>query len=285
MVSVGRFEERRDPSTAMSPQPARPALFDTLTELPRAGLEATRLLFSAASLRRSLPRGDGHPVLVLPAYAAGDLGLLPLRRFLESLGHAVFASELGLNIDRGELRIRRVEDAARFRRIQAERVLERVRDLHARTNQRVSLVGWSMGGLFAFDAARRAPALVRQSVTLGSPFGDPRETALWDVMRRLSGSTVPPEAQDFDAWLAPEATDSPHPPAPTTIVYSPRDGIVGRRAARIDRAAAARRGTAGLHAIRYRPIASSHLGFAVNPDAYREIAFALAATPADDHPR
>lgn len=273
-------ETREAPIESVRPAPPRrPAFGDTLTELPRAGVEATRLLFSVATLQRTLPRGDGHPVLVLPAYAAGDFGLFPLRRFLESLGHAVFASELGLNLDRGELRIRRVEDAARFRRVQGERVLERVRALHARTGRRVSLVGWSMGGLFAFDAARRAPDIVRQSVTLGAPFGDPRGTALWNVMRRLSGSTVAPEEQDFDTWLAPDHGSPARAPSPVTILYSPRDGIVGRRAARLDRAAEARRRSAPAGRVRYRAIASSHLGFTVNPDAYREIARALAAHP------
>ena len=246
------------------PAPARPALLDTLTELPRAGLEATRLAWSGPRLRRRMPSGDGHPVLVLPAYGTGDLGMLPLRRFLARLGYAVFASELGVNLDRGELRIRRIEDAARFRRAQSERVAERARAIQRQTGRRTSLIGWSMGGLFAFDAAWLAPDSVRRVVTLGAPFGDPRGTALWDVMRRLNGSTTPVEEQDFDAWLDPAPTEAP---CPVTILFSPRDGIVGEEAARLARASAA---------IRYEPVASSHLGFAVNPAAYHAVARVLA---------
>ena len=140
----------------MQTLPRRPALFDTLTEVPRAGLEATRLALSLASLYRDLPKGDGPPVLVLPAYGTGDLGLWPLRRFLEGLGYAALESELGTNLDRGELRIRRVEDAARFRRVQSDRVVRRAREICERTGRRPSLVGWSMGGLFAFEP-RGAP--------------------------------------------------------------------------------------------------------------------------------
>lgn len=272
------------PKTTRPPAPpARPALVDTLTELPRAGIEATRLAWSGARLRRRAPRGDGHPVVVIPAYGTGDLGLLPLRRFLAGLGYAVFASDLGLNLDRGELRIRRVEDAARFRRIQSERVAERVRAIHARTGRRASLVGWSMGGLFAFDAGRLAPAAVRQVVTLGAPFGDPRGTALWEVMRRLSGSTVAVEEQDFDTWLEPLPPAPDHPPCPVTILYSPRDGIVGEQAARFASTPRAPREAEtvrpGQAAIRHARVASSHLGFAVNPDAYHAVARVLASGP------
>ncbi|MFO0689582.1 MAG: hypothetical protein U0900_12820 [Myxococcota bacterium] len=263
----------------MTAIPSRPALFDTLTEVPRAGLEATRLALALPALLQDLPRGDGHPVLVLPAYGTGDLGLWPLRRFLDALGYEALESGLGPNLDRGELRIRRVEDAARFRRIQSERVVRRVRDVFARTGRRPSLVGWSMGGLFAFDAARLAPDAVRRAVTLGSPFGDPRGTSMWDVMRRLSGSTVPPEEQDFATWLRPisRAEGDTHPPAPVTILYSHRDGIVGEEAARIDERAARAAGAADLPGVSYLRIESSHLGFAVNAAAYRAIARALAA--------
>ena len=261
--------------------PSRPSLFDTLTELPRAGLEATRLAARSSRLRDGLPRGDGHPVLVLPAYGLGDAGMLPLRRFLSGLGYQAIASELGTNVDRGELRIRRVEDAARFRRVQSERVVERAREIHAATGRRPSLVGWSMGGLFAFDAARLAPENVRQSVTLGSPFGDPRGTSMWDVMRRLSRSDVPVEEQDFGTWLAPVPRSGTGDVAPVTILFSARDGIVSEQAAKIDRAAAAHAGPGDLAGVRYERIESSHLGFALNVEAYRALARALDAAPVE----
>lgn len=260
----------------MAAAPTQPALIDTLTEPLRAGFEAARLALSLARLDRAVPRGDGHPVLVLPAYGLGDVGLWPLRRFLSSLGYEALEAGLGLNLDRGDLRIRRIEDAARFRRVQSERVVERAREVERRTGRRPSLVGWSMGGLFAFDAARRAPDVVRQCVTLGSPFGDPRGTSLWNVMRRINGSTVPVEEQDFRSWLTPVPHDEAHPVAPITIVFSERDGIVGESAARIDESATHAPARHALSGVRYERIASSHLGFVVNADAYRAIARALA---------
>ncbi len=260
----------------MANAPTQPALMDTVTEPLRAGLEATRLAFSLPRLEQGMPRGDGHPVLVLPAYGLGDLGLWPLRRFLTGLGYEAVEAGLGRNLDQGELRIRRIEDAARFRRIQSERVVERAREIRRQTGQRPSLVGWSMGGLFAFDAARLAPDVVRQSVTLGSPFGDPRGTSLWNVMRRINGSTVPVEEQDFSSWLNPVPHDEAHPVAPVTILFSERDGIVSESAARIDEAATMGSARHDLSGVRYERVPSSHLGFVVNADAYRAIARALA---------
>jgi hypothetical protein len=70
-------------------------------------------------------------------------------------GTTRWGGDLGLNLDQGELRIRRVEDAARFRRLQSERVILRALEIEAQTGRRPSLVGWSLGGLFAFDAVRR----------------------------------------------------------------------------------------------------------------------------------
>ncbi len=262
----------------MPATPTQPALFDTMTEPLRAGLEAVRLAFSLPGLYQGIPRGDGHPVLVLPAYGLGDVGLWPLRRFLIGLGYDAVEAGLGRNLDQGELRIRRVEDAARFRRTQSERVVLRARELHQQTGRRPSLVGWSMGGLFAFDAARREPESVRHAVTLGSPFGDPRGTSLWHVMRRLNRSDVPVEEQDFSSWLTPVPRAEAGPVAPVTILYSERDGIVSEQAARIDESATEESDTKSLLGVRYERIESSHLGFAVNVEAYRAVARALAAT-------
>jgi pimeloyl-ACP methyl ester carboxylesterase len=134
----------------------------------------------------------------------------------------------------------------------------------------ISLVGWSMGGLFAFDAAQQVPAAVRGVVTLGSPFGDPRGTAMWNLMRRLSGSDVPVEEQDFSTWLAPHPSATEADRVPTTIVYSARDGIVGTEVARMQ----------GVRAdddrVRYRQVESSHLGFTVNLEVFRTLAEVLA---------
>lgn len=245
-------------------QPAPPALIDTLTEPLRAGLEATRLARDFGRLVRHAPRGDTHPVLVLPGYGASDGGTRLLRTFLSTLGYETPAPSLGRNVDRGELRIRSVEDAAVFRRAQVDRVVERVRDLASETGERVSVVGWSMGGLFALDTSQRIPELVRSAVTLGSPFGDPRGTSMFNLMRVLSRSRVPVEEQDFGPWLAGRTLSTQS--VPITVIRSDRDGIVGRSIAALPRA----------RCVRDVRVDSSHLGFAANPDVFFEVAQALA---------
>jgi pimeloyl-ACP methyl ester carboxylesterase len=250
---------------AMQTAPETPPLRHTLTEVPRAGLEAARLALGFRELVARSPRGGGRPVLVLPGYGIGDTAMSPLRLFLRQIGYATPLSGIESNLDRGDLRIRRVEDAARFRRHQVDQVVARIEEIHQETGARVGLVGWSMGGLFALDASQRLPASVSDVVTLGSPFGDPRGTSMWSVMRWLSGSDVPAEQQDFRPWLDRaeiETTD-----VPVTVLYSETDGIVSRGVARIRE----------HPSVRHREVQSSHLGFATNAKVFLNVAEALAA--------
>ena len=241
---------------------ALPSLIDTLSEPWRAGFDAARLALRFDRLVKQASRGEGHTVLALPSYGTGDGGTRPLRTFLTRLGYDAPESALGRNIDRGELRIRGMEDAARFRKVQGDRVLERLESLAVRGKQ-VSLVGWSMGGLFALDVSQRAPDLVRSVVTMGTPFGDPRGTSMFNLMRSLSRSSEPVEEQDFGSWTAgcTLATQS----VPITVIHSDRDGIVGRSAARLP----------DSPCVRHVEVDSSHLGFAAHPEVFAVVADSL----------
>lgn len=153
-----------------------------------------------------MPRGDGHPVLVLPGLMAGDLTTGPLRRFLADHGYAAYGWELGLN--RG---LRDGVETAMQRRVDA---------LHARHDGRkVSLVGWSLGGLYARQLAKAAPDKVRCVISLGSPFaGAPVSTNAWRVYELASGTRIDDPTQ-VDRQMA-EA-----PPVPTTSIFSRSDGV------------------------------------------------------------
>ena len=151
------------------------------------------------------PRGDGHPVLVLPGLVQSDLSTQPLRSFLNSRGYRASGWGLGRNSGRAGL-----VDESLLQRLQA------LHDEHGRT---VSLIGWSMGGLFARALARRAPQLVRQVITLGSPFTGPAKASnAWRMYETLSGERAgdPAVVERFRGPLA----------VPTTSIYSRRDGIV-----------------------------------------------------------
>src|ERR1700678_4029835 len=165
------------------------------------------LLLSPLLLRA--PRGDGHPVLTLPGFLASDLSMAPMRRYLRELGYDTYAWQMGRNTG-GVSRMR-----ASLR--------DRLAEIHAATGRKVSLVGWSLGGVYARDLALQSPDMVRCVVTLGSPFaGDVRATNATRLYEAMSGEAV---QQDSELRKA-IAGDLP---VPTTSIYSRTDGIVNWR--------------------------------------------------------
>jgi pimeloyl-ACP methyl ester carboxylesterase len=199
--------------------------------------------------------------LVLPGYGAADGSTAVLRFFLKAIGYTPFALEAGRNVEGMENRIQSVDDATRFRERLVNLTVERTREIHSKTAESVSLVGWSMGGLYALDTSRHLPEITRRVITLGAPFGDPRGTSLFTVMRRLSGSDTPIEEQNFDGWMDKAVA----PSVPTTVIYSQRDGIVGTDIAMLPESAFTR----------HVQVNSSHIAFALNVRALSEIAVAL----------
>ena len=156
------------------------------------------------------PRGDGHPVLVLPGLLADDSSTKPLRDFLASHGYRAHGWKLGRNRGlRGN-----VESNMRAR----------LDELFVRYDSRkVSLVGWSLGGLYARQLAKLAPAKVRSVITLGSPFAGtpastPASTNMWQAYEWASGSKIGTPS------LLSEGLAEP-PPVPTTSIFSRTDGI------------------------------------------------------------
>jgi hypothetical protein len=159
------------------------------------------------------PRGDGHPVLVIPGFLADDDSTGPLRRFLKRLGYDAHPWLLGRNLG-----------APGFAR---ERLLARAEDLYARKQEKLSLVGWSLGGIYARELAKRAPARVRQVITLGSPFADvARPTAFVRWFELVSGRDLAAEMPELvDRIRRP-------PPVPVTAIFSKSDGITHWEACR-----------------------------------------------------
>lgn len=192
--------------TAMSGQVSGPSVGLFLSE-PLRGLAGLAAMPLAATWLSAAPRGDGHGVLVLPGLLASDVSTAVLRRFVGWLGYEVRGWNLGRN--RGP----------------TDEVIDGLpRELSAlaeRTRQPVSLVGWSLGGIFGRELARRHPALVRQVITLGSPFAltDPKQSrADGAYMRRrhLHAAGRVPAREQLAAPIG----------VPSTAVFSGRDGIV-----------------------------------------------------------
>jgi pimeloyl-ACP methyl ester carboxylesterase len=176
-----------------------------LLMLEMRGLWELGAFFAMAPLLRLAPSGDGHPVLVLPGLAASDVSTRPLRAFLRDRGYAAHGWELGRNAGP---------------RPGVEAALQgRLAELHRYHRRKVSIIGWSLGGIFAREVARRAPQQVRSVITLGSPFaGEPRASHAWRIYEALSGLAV-----DEHPWR--EAMKLP-PPVPSTSIFSRSDGIV-----------------------------------------------------------
>src|ERR1700692_4504860 len=184
-----------------SPPPGRlrpPGLGLLLAEMRGIFEFNTSLLLSPLLMRA--PKGDGHPVLTLPGLLASDLSMAPMRRYLRELGYDTYAWKMGRNI-------------GGFLRLWAA-VRDPLAEIHSATGRKVSVVGWSLGGVYARDLALQAPELVRYVVTLGSPFAnDVRATNATRLYEALSGGAV----EDNAALRAAISGDLPVPP---TSIYS-----------------------------------------------------------------
>ena len=188
-------------------RPRRPSLALLALEGPRA-LGELGLLAGFQPLLRQAPVGDGHPVLVLPGLLADDRSTAPLRRFLRGLGYQTHGWSLGRNLPTERIR---------------DGLVARVRALVERHDRSMSIVGWSLGGIYARQIAWAAPDSVRQVITLGSPFAESpgEESHPGAMMRRLFGDRPPP----------PHLDQGPLP-VPSTAVFTRTDGIVPWRASR-----------------------------------------------------
>lgn len=211
----------------------------------RALLEFAATL-SAYPLLRRAPRGDGHPVLIFPGFMASDFSTRALRGFLRTLGYATHGWKIGRNLGPSpEL---------------AARMVERLHDVRAQYGQRVSLVGWSLGGIYARELARRFADDVRQVITLASPFRDVEATNVPQFLREVARRRQLPDEAEYRRIL-----DAPLP-MPTTAIYSRTDGIVAWQSCRLDEGPFSQN----------IEIASSHLGIGHHPVALLTIADRLA---------
>lgn len=189
--------------------PKRPRPPGPLLQLleTRAWLEASVSLALLPAWRLA-PRGDGHPVIVLPGLGASDESTRILRGFLRSRDFTAVGWGQGRNLG--------------FRRGVLAAVRARIIGLADEHRQKVSLVGWSLGGIFARELAKEVPERVRQVITLASPFtGHPRATNAFRLYEWMSGHRI-------GAGDVHEPLREP-PSVPTTSIWSRTDGIVSWR--------------------------------------------------------
>jgi pimeloyl-ACP methyl ester carboxylesterase len=222
-----------------------PSLFMMLAEA-RSVFELNSSLLLSPLLMRA-PRGDGHPVLALPGFLASDLSMALMRRYLKELGYDTHAWNMGRNL--GGLASKR--DALRALLTQ----------IHQTTGKKVSIVGWSLGGIYARDLALQLPDMVRSVITLGSPFtNDITATNATRLYEALSGEGINDNPEIREA-IAGDL------PVPTTSIYSRTDGIVNWHTSLLRPSDTAENIEVHL---------ASHIGLGVNPAALWAVADRLA---------
>ena len=237
----------------------KPRALNSIIE-PRALLEMA-LLPASLPLLLEAPRGDGHPVLLLPGFLADEKSLIALKLFLQRKGYEVHTWGLGRNLG--------------FRSKHASALPQKIRYLHHITGRKVSLIGWSLGGVFSLYGAESTLECVRSIITLGSPVSvdvggnqsPPTLKALYRLVSHRMGASA--------HLMQPRAKamrEHRRLPIPTSCLYSLTDGVVPPQEATID-------GDPVLHEnIR---VPSSHIGLGFNGIVLSIVANRLAE-PEDD---
>jgi pimeloyl-ACP methyl ester carboxylesterase len=220
----------------------KPSTLHSLLE-GRALLEMA-LLPASLPLLLQAPRGDGHPVLLLPGFMADEKSLIALKLFLQSKGYEVHTWGLGRNLG--------------FRSKHASALPQKIRHLHHVAGRKVSLVGWSLGGVFSLYGAESTLECVRSVITLGSPVsvdaaGSQSPSAIRALYRLVSHRLGP--AAHVMQPRAKTLREQRRLRIPTSCLYSLSDGVVPPQEATID-------GDPAIHEnIR---VPGSHLGLGFN---------------------
>ena len=184
----------------------RPSILLFATEGYRSIKELGSYFATASYLKKKTQNGDGHPVFVIPGFMASDLSTAIMRKFLKEKGYTPYAWELGRNLGSEKYWYD---------------VIDRFLVVYEATKQPVSIIGWSLGGVFARNIARLHPDKTRQIITLGSPFSGIKQpnNATW-LYQLISNENVKEAEHEF-------LTNLPKPlPVPTTSIYSKGDGVV-----------------------------------------------------------
>ena len=186
-----------------------------------------------------LPKGDGHPVLVLPGFLASDSSTKPMRRLLDDLGYASYGWDLGRNLRVDQQRVHEME-----------RLLLKI---FQESGRKVSIVGWSLGGVFARELAKLHPHAVRQVISLGSPIrNDRRHTNASRLFEYINGKEPEPVKRGHFTGL------DQAPLVPTTSILTRTDGIVHWRGS-------VQHPQADNDQIENIEVLASHVGLGVNP--------------------
>lgn len=216
--------------------------YDSSEPKPSLRLLLGELDLLAEPLRRPFRQLEIAPsaapkiVIMLPGFVASPIQMRYLSKQIERAGHKVKKWGAGFNLGASAERMARLE--------------ERLASVHQRYGQKVVLIGWSLGGIFAREAAHRLPHYVEKVITMGSPIaGDKRANNAWRAYQLVAGHAI-------DA-LPVEVNLTEKPPVETVAMWSERDGVIPPHCAK---------GNATL-CDRAIQTSCTHIGFSYAPEA------------------
>lgn len=236
-----------------------PRLRHSVAELGRVIAEFGSTAMLQPVLNR-LPEGDGHTIITIPGFMGADGSTSQLRRFLVKRGYNAIPWSKGRNA--ADRQPGSLDAFLEYRESIEDEVAQQVRAEFERSGRKVTLIGWSLGGLYSVALAHRFPQWIRQVITLGTPFGDPRGTSLYNIMGRLYNNEVEVDEEALERWVQ-HTYRGGELRVPVLTLYSESDGIVGAGIARCE---------GDPRYVTNIAVMASHVGFPFNPLVYAVIA-------------
>ena len=184
-----------------------------VAEAFRGAAEYAQFRAGWPELRKKAPKGDGHPVLVVPPFTGNDTVSAPLRNALTDMGYKAYGWEGGINLGLNDKK--------------SQLLHERVEKIYKENGRKkMTIIGLSLGGLYARELAREFPDMVRDVISINTPFGiglnrDAAPPLLVGTIQLLSGTEFSLKAEGMAERLITP------PPVPTTSIFSKTDGIAG----------------------------------------------------------
>lgn len=185
----------------------KPPLHLYLTEVFRSSYERLASLYFRRTYKSTVP-GNGRPILVIPGIVTSDRSTEPLRRFLQKQGYTAYPWGLGTNLGEFDIHLPALE--------------QKIIELEQKHNNKITLLGWSLGGIYARELGKRVPDHLDEVITMGSPFAGiqspNRAKWLFDLVQKFRNKPKP--SRQFFASISDPA------PVKTTAIYTRQDGIV-----------------------------------------------------------
>lgn len=182
-----------------------PPLFNVLLET-RAVTEWTSMFWLYPFIPKHKSK-KSKPILLMPPYLGNDNSTIFVRKYLKSIGFKTYKWDLGVNMINSK---------------SLPKLIEKLDEIYEKHQEKVSLVGWSGGGLFAKIIANRYPEKVEQLITIGSPVWGVKnmKTPIIKTLEFVRGAKL----RERNLKLIKELEKIPK--VPITCIYTKTDGLI-----------------------------------------------------------